>query len=111
MRTTDLHWVAGFLEGEGCFGVTHVNKNRYTYLTIQVTSVDKDVLERLASATGVGRIDGPHKTRSKLHNPTYAWRCQKQAEAEPLMRKLYPMLGERRRKQIETAFEAADKVL
>ncbi len=40
---TDLHWVAALLEGEGWFGTKRYGLD----VTIEVASVDKDVIDKV----------------------------------------------------------------
>ena len=101
MEEYERYWVAGFLEGEGCFTVNRVKEK--IYLRIQVTSVDKDVLERLCACVGSGHVSGPHKIRKDTHNATYAWRMNMQREVLVLLRSIYSLMGERRKKQIRVA--------
>jgi hypothetical protein len=100
----DLSWVAGFLEGEGCFDVNHPEK-RGGYPRIQITSTDVDVLEKFKRIVGFGGLDGPHKVRRATHRPTYRWTSSESAKVIALMRDIYPMMGSRRRERIEFVLE------
>jgi hypothetical protein len=46
MKSDDLAWIAGFLEGEGYF-VTHTSKRGYVRMRIGATSTDLDFLQHL----------------------------------------------------------------
>jgi hypothetical protein len=52
----ELWWVAGFLEGEGCFGYWE-SKPGYPYVSIDVQSADRDVLERLVTYTVIETLE------------------------------------------------------
>lgn len=100
MHATDLHWLAGMLEGEGCFtpsrGPTGAVSPR-----IQVTSVDLDVLEHIKELLG-GSICGPLPVRKPTHTPTYQWRVGGWFAAD-FMQKIRPLMRARRRNQIDKA--------
>lgn len=108
ISSKDLAWVAGLLEGEGCFSSCntgsggHYGKKRYSYPQIQVTMVDLDVLERLLEIVGIGSITGPHRVRSEHHNPTWGWKVTG-AKAAKLMELIKPHMGLRRTARIEEA--------
>ena len=99
MTDTQRGWLAGVLEGEGYFH--SAKQGDRSYPRIAVTMCDLDVLVRLQEVTGVGTIDGPHKTRSDKHTPTYQWRVQRKNDAIAVMRLVSPMMGTRRQARIE----------
>jgi hypothetical protein len=45
-------WLAGFLEGEGCFSFQNNGKNP----TISASSTDRDVIEKVASMADAGSV-------------------------------------------------------
>jgi hypothetical protein len=55
----ELYWVAGLLEGEGCF---RVKKNslrkagRYTEVCVEVNMTDEGVIRKLHAVVGVGKV-------------------------------------------------------
>lgn len=105
VRDEELHWVAGLLEGEGCFTPKSRKLRDRTSFNplIQVTSTDRDVLERLVSLVG-GRIGGPYPTRRETHRPTYQWQFAGE-RARELMVLVRPLMFERRQKQIDIAID------
>lgn len=103
MTKSELYYVAGLLEGEGCFTPDRNRRQNAVYPVIQVTSTDLDVLETLRSTCG-GRIGGPNKVRKATHRPTYVW-VLRGPDAVSLMRKVYPLMHERRQAQIDAAFD------
>jgi hypothetical protein len=66
---------------------------------------DEDVVRRLAEWTGLGRVEGPYQWTNG-RKPYWRFVVDRKAEAEALMRELYPLLGMRRRAQIAEAFTA-----
>ncbi len=89
----NLQWVAGILEGEGCWSYnTSTNAMRITCIM-----VDEDILARVQAVVG-GTLHGPY-----LHSqgkPTYQLGINKQAEVRKVTADLYPYLGSRRKDQI-----------
>lgn len=100
MTPVQRAWVAGLLEGEGCFSINNANRATKS-IRIQVTMADLDVLEKLQVIVGGGTIRGPHKTRSKKHAPTYTWDLAGYHDCVNLINKVYRHLGERRRSKID----------
>ena len=90
----NLHWLAGYLEGEGCF--YYGGSRKYPTLRITVESTDLDVISRVASMFNRA-ICGPKK-----HNPgqdTY-YTAIAGAPSAGWMMTLYPMLSTRRKSKI-----------
>lgn len=106
MTECELAWVAGLLEGEGCFRLHRDNQRwgsrRYTYLRPRVicAMTDRDVIDRLQAVTGMGRIGLGRKT-APGHKTYWQWTVSRDNDAIELMRTLYPHMGERRRNKIE----------
>jgi hypothetical protein len=105
-------WVAGVLEREGSFGLnrrtagrTAAGKKLYIQLRVQCHMTDEDVILRLAEWTGMGHVEGPYQWTSG-RKPYWRFAVNRKAEAEALMRELYPLLSMRRRAQIAEAFLA-----
>lgn len=109
MNGCDLHWVAGFLEGEGCFGLNHPEKGRMAYPQIQITSTDLDVLEKFRDVVGFGSLSGPAPVRSEAHRETYRWSSSAVGDVIPLMNNLLPLMGSRRRARIEEVLGSVDR--
>ena|SRR5574343_59221 len=86
-------WLAGYLEGEGCFDMMGQTSPR-----IRITSTDLDVMIRAAKTLGsnrvvrVGRVTGGSKIAyyTSLNGP----------KAIEWMVRLYPMMGQRRKAKI-----------
>jgi hypothetical protein len=103
-------WVAGYLEGEGCFfWITYQTEKYgpYHYPRIACSSTDRDVLEQLAEYTGVGRVWGPQDRGP--NKPIWHWTVSKGKEAAALMRALYPYMGQRRRAKIDEVLAFVEK--
>ncbi|QAY08779.1 hypothetical protein SEA_BOOMERJR_129 [Streptomyces phage BoomerJR] len=90
-KDTDIAWFAGLFEGEGTFMIQ--KKGTYAAgLAIQMT--DKDVLERVASLFG-GNVGIAYEAKNNWKT-CYRWICSVD-EADKIIKKIYPYLGERRR--------------
>ena len=88
----EFSWAVGLIEGEGHFSV----KNR----VIIVAMNDRDVLERLQSALG-GKVYGPYKHPNPAAALQWRWQLGGWSEVEPLVKRMLPHLGDRRRAQAE----------
>ena len=98
MDASELYWLAGLLEGEGTF--VHGPPSAPTVPQIRVEMTDRDVVARVASA--FERTVLQHTERAFGHKPSFSTTV-KGASASYFMRLLAPVLGARRRVQIEAA--------
>ena len=89
MTSADIYWLAGWLEGEGTFGI---KKNGSPY--INSGCKDKDIVERFASITG-------NHTSVYLHSGGIWYYQLGGARAIQWMMTLYPLMGERRKLKIK----------
>jgi hypothetical protein len=94
----ELHWLAGLLEGEGSFLVGPPSEPRYPVLALQMT--DQDVVARVAAM--FGRKLGRWQSRRAGEQPVFLVRVTG-AKAVAWMTALRPLMGERRRAQIDRA--------
>lgn len=97
---TDAAWLAGLLEGEGSFVRSPPSDRRLPRIVVVMT--DLDVIERAARLMGVSAV------RLKAGDPR--WKqpfsaCVKGYRASVIMRRLEPMMGQRRRQQIARALD------
>lgn len=102
LTSRNLEWLAGFLEGEGSFGMVETQK-RYWYPLIQVSTTDADVVSRAAGLFGT-KLLGPWK-QTGLRNDGSSCKLMygarvRGANAAGWMMTLYSLLGERRRCKI-----------
>lgn len=96
----EIAWLAGLIEGEGCFSLR--KDKGVNYLTFSISMTDKDVIESAASVFPVGTLGLSHiKQNAKLGKPPlHIWRVQSQKEVYALMIAIYPWLGESRKSKI-----------
>ncbi len=97
---TDIAWLAGLLEGEGCFGrYETAGKPRFCVVCV---STDRDVLESVQRITGCGTIK--HRvTQSQLpnHKAAYHWQTWSRLEVLHVARLVLPYMHSRRKRKVE----------
>lgn len=102
--TLEFRWLAGWLEGEGCFQSkcrVGAKNGPYFYAEIMAGSCDIDILERVKKYAG-GAIY-PDRSPSRLKRggkPFWRWVLSCDAESRSLMETLLPLMGQRRQQQI-----------
>lgn len=104
METTELYWLAGLLEGEGCFALTGKAKYRYPSITLKMT--DEDVIIRAAKLMGGGAI---WKLTPKISNHKASFQIRIIGlRAATLMESLLPLMFKRRRAKISEILASND---
>ena len=98
MKSTDIAWLAGLLDGEGCF---HSNKQGSP--TIRLAMTDRDVVERASILLGLHRR--PTVRQSPPNKTVYICSLNVRRSAAWMMT-LWPLLGERRRAAVSKALRA-----
>lgn len=93
MKTSDLHWAAGLLEGEGYFGAS-----KQTSPVVSCAMTDFDVIARLAAIFGVGSVTANPKPG---HQDVRVWTACGSRAAQVMMT-IWPLVGERRQRRITT---------
>jgi hypothetical protein len=98
IEPSDLHWLAGLLEGEGSFiaGPPSAPRTRAVVLSM----VDRDVVERAAQLLDCAVTFLP--ARRERWSDAYTTRVRGPRAVE-WMKRLRPLMGERRRGQIDRA--------
>lgn len=107
MNPTQLGWVAGILEGEGCFSPAHSKAASgviYNYARIQLSMTDEDVMQRFNDTVGVGKLSGPHYYKNKTWKPRWTWTVRS-ADAKELMSAILPLMGARRSEAIKSSLD------
>ena len=90
-------WLAGLLEGEGCFALNYQNKNRYRYPLITLGMTDQDTVQHAADLMGVVRI-GRKKSHAG-HKQMHEMRLSG-SRAAKVMLEVLPYMSERRSQRI-----------
>lgn len=94
----DIAWVAGLLEGEGCFSRRKGQKGNYHSPTIQLCMTDKDTVIRFAKITGAYKVI-LQKHRTKANKKVF--RCVIYgSRAVQWMQTIYPLMGSRRKQKL-----------
>lgn len=91
--TKNIAWLAGFLEGEGCF---YYSKTP----VIILSSTDLDVVEKAASILRIKRIKPHIPTQQQLGSKTQHKIKMTGSSAAAWMQTLYVLLGTRRQSKI-----------
>jgi len=98
MTSIEIAWLAGLLEGEGCF-----TTNRYhSSPMLRVGMTDRDIIDRVS-----GYFKRPVRPE-KLYSPRHkqVWRTSVHGDrAAGFLMTLYPFLGARRQQTVRTALE------
>ncbi len=97
----DTHWLAGILEGEGTFMKGPPSDQRQPIVRVQMT--DRDVIERVARLMGVSVVC--LKARSSNWKNTFC-ATLRGGSAVALMQVFFPLMGVRRKQQIEKAIQS-----
>jgi hypothetical protein len=92
----DAAWLAGWLEGEGCF---HDRRNArgHLRLLVEAASTDRDVIERAARIAGAGHV----RLKRSVGKPLWNWRVEARADAVRVLRLIRPYMGLRRGARID----------
>ena len=91
VKTKDIIWLAGLLEGEGCFSLMKANGRSGQYPSISVGMTDEDIIVRISDIWGSNVCHRINHWRTHVHG----------VKAISWMMTLYPLLGKRRRAKIE----------
>lgn len=99
MKPEEAAWVAGLLEGEGSFELTDsANRRR---LGVVCAMSDRDVVERLLTVVGAGRIYVRTPQPPRGNKTMYAWTLTNRPEVAQLISEIRPFMGERRSAKID----------
>jgi hypothetical protein len=112
MSSEETTWLAGLLEGEGCFCVDKVTKNGRIrhYPTIRLNMTDFDVVERASRAIAEIASTLPHsamETKRPAGRQTQWKIVYRGRAAVDTMRVLRSMMGVRRGARIDEILEEA----
>ena len=100
LTETEIAWLAGLLEGEGCFSLDRPGgkNSRYRAFRISLASTDQDVIETVHRLTGAGRIETMWATvRAENQKTAYRWALNRRDHVRLLIDRTLPYLHERRR--------------
>lgn len=105
MDSNNLYWLAGLLEGEGSF----VKQTTHP-ITVSLQMTDKDVVVKASKFFGV-KYWGRHPKRYKDNGWKKVYGFQARgARIIPLLKQLYPLMGDRRKAQIKEMIDSCTSV-
>jgi len=100
-RETDLAWLAGFIDGDGCFRLHHLRPNGpgrgCLSPRLAFSQKDRQVLDRVVEIVGRGKVHGPYHRAKGSH---YQLIISGVATIE-LAKELYPYLQELKKAQVD----------
>lgn len=106
MDARDLAWLAGLLEGEGCF---IANKRSPGCPNVRLYMTDRDVVERAATLMGSEVRERKYMVNIPSRQMTYG--CSLSGEAAyALMSALLPHMGARRAGKIKELLDVRDSM-
>jgi hypothetical protein len=100
---TEAAWLAGLLEGEGYLGCRNDGTHSHT---VRLNLTDRDVIERVVAVTGLGRVWERQPTGS-MRRGSWQWAVYVREDADELMARIRPYMGERRRAAIDEALSCS----
>lgn len=93
------HWLAGFIDGEGCFRIHKEKGGGYyaCHFTLKLRDDDRAILEEIVGRTGIGHLK-PDLIRG-TSKPAMVWVVQSKAECVKLVALLdqYPLRAKKAR--------------
>ncbi len=99
ITASQVHWIAGLLEGEGTFCYTTF-QGKSNSIRIGLSMTDKDIILRIANLLGFGSIHKIGQDSNHLSKqPQYRWETSG-IRAAGLMMTIYTLMGERRQAKI-----------
>ena len=100
----ELAWVAGFLDGEGSFQVNKRESGRRDWrISIQITQVNREVLDKAARILGIGQINGPYAPKGISRLPQHRFYINGFERVQSVVARLWPWLGSIKRAQAKQA--------
>jgi len=97
MSIKEIAWLAGLLEGEGCFGTIKHTEYIKKYPIVRLAMTDRDIVEKAANLLKVNLL-GPYKRQSQngeIWKSCWAMNiCGNRAAG--IMMTVLPLMGERR---------------
>jgi hypothetical protein len=107
MDREELAWAAGFFDGEGSIGCYRKDERRPASPMLQVSQVDRFVLDRFQAALGgVGGIGGPYKPKTANSSTYYTFRSQKFSDVQHIVATLWFWLSPQKRQDAHKALAA-----
>lgn len=103
-QPAELAWLAGLIEGEGCFGCYQRSGRSDFQLQFALASTDQDVVERAHGVMNLGRVTGPWNG-GRGHKDVWTWRIAHPQAFMTLVSAIWSYMGERRQTKITEALK------
>lgn len=106
LEEKDIYYLAGIIEGEGCFSVFSGKRGGGRRLRVEMT--DYDIIFRLQQISEMGKITGPYNrigNHGQEWKPIWHWSVNKKTDLARLLLAIYPVMGERRQKELARLVE------
>lgn len=109
MNEIETAWVAGLLEGEGCFSLRNAKASKVKLLQVSCGMTDEDTIRKLHRIIGFGNVHvarrcDPRRSNAKL---IYTWACARRNLTVPLLEAVRPHMGLRRGARIDEMLQYA----
>lgn len=102
ITSEEIAWVAGILEGEGCFDYQQSNpEKRWPQVRVEMT--DKDIILRVQEITG-GNVRFVKRYKPH-HQDTWLLHIRTAKLVQPLLESIYPFMGQRRQSKIKAMID------
>lgn len=111
MNEIETAWLAGLLEGEGCFGLYQKKSTTgesYPVFTCEIRMTDKDVLDKVVEITKLGKVGGPRVNNGLGHKPIFHWKLTKKSEVAFVLKAVLPLMCSRRSDKIKLILETME---
>ncbi len=93
MNREELAWVGGFFSGEGCFTLNR----RWVHADIRQAN-DREPLDRVVAATGLGKVTGPYRySNGNMRQGQYVYGLYSFEKVQALAAMLWPWLSTAKR--------------
>ena len=96
MTESEAAWLAGILEGEGCFDFNGIPKGRYPRIRLEMK--DADIIDRVVSICGeegMGKIRRVDRANEK-HSSTYCYQIARKDKVKDILVQIHPWMGSRK---------------
>ena len=103
----EIAWIAGLLEGEGCFSICIRKTAKHNHKTVAVhcEMTDEDVIIKLHKIAGCGTINKRANVSGRedrrVRKPTWIWSVQNHAGILRVCKAILPFMGTRRQAKIK----------
>lgn len=100
------HWLAGFIDGEGCFAICRRQRKGYAsygvFMKLTLRDDDAAILHEIVAATGIGSLFIPSQKRyqhNRNQKPQLGWMVASKADCRTLVAILdrYPLRAKKAR--------------